>query len=211
MTDFIRVGTPLSVLLLGLLAGTAFGFVIFKAGASRYEKILNMLLLRDLGIAKFMMTAVMTAAIGIFIAERAGVIALTIKPTQVLALIIGGLIFGIGFALLGYCPGTAMVALGEGKKDAVFGVLGGFVGAAVFAHFYPVLNRILITPSDYGKLTIPNTLGISYGAGVVLLLAVFGGAIVVMNLLGAERKTGKVHQQSITDVKLSAERGLGHR
>lgn len=58
-----------------------------------------------------MMTSVMTATVGIFIAEQAGVISLTIKPTQILALIIGGLIFGVGFALLGYCPGTAMVAL----------------------------------------------------------------------------------------------------
>jgi uncharacterized protein len=183
MSDYIRVGTPLGVLLLGLIAGTAFGFVIFKSGASRYEKILKMLLIKDLSIAKFMMTTVMVASVGIFLAERTGMITLTIKPTQLLAQIVGGLIFGVGFALLGYCPGTAMVALGEGKKDAGYGILGGLFGAAVFAHFYPALERLIIAPADFGKLTVPGALGVSYGLGVVILLVVFGASLWFMDKL----------------------------
>ncbi len=183
MTEFVRVGTPLNVMFLGLITGIAFGFVIFKSGASRYENILKMLLLKDFKILKFMMTTVMVASVGIFMLDRV----LYIAPTQILRLVVGGLIFGVGFALLGYCPGTGMVALGEGKKDAWYGVLGGLLGTAVFAHFYPILNRLLITPYNLGKLTIHSVLGLSYGLGVLLLLVVFGGALLVINKLAAPR------------------------
>jgi len=184
MTDFIRTGIPLTVMLSGLIAGTAFGFVIFKTGASRYENILKMLLLKDFKILKFMMTTVMVASLGIFLLDRV----LYIAPTQILRLVTGGLIFGVGFALLGYCPGTGMVALGEGKKDAWYGILGGLTGTAIFAHFYPALNRILIEPYNYGKLTVHGILGLNYGLGVLILLVVFGGAILVINQLTSPGK-----------------------
>lgn len=185
MTEFVRTGTPLNVLFLGLITGIAFGFVIFKVGASRYDKIVKMLLLKDLTILKFMMTAVMVASVGIFITDSV----IYIAPVQLMRLIVGGLIFGVGFALLGACPGTVMVAFGEGKKDAWYGVLGGLLGAAVFAHLYPSLKDILITPLDYGKMTIHGLFGTTNVLGVVLLLIVFGGSILIINKLTAPKSS----------------------
>lgn len=189
MTEFVRTGTPLSVLILGLITGIAFGFVIFKVGAARYDRITKMLLLKDFTILKFMMTAVMVASVGIFLTDSV----IYIAPLQLMRLIVGGLIFGVGFALLGACPGTVLVAMGEGKKDAWYGVLGGLIGAAVFAHFYPPLNELLIKPFNYGKMTIHGSLGIGYGLGVVLLLIVFGGSILIINKLTAA-KSGTQNQ-----------------
>lgn len=170
-------------LLLGLITGIAFGFVIFKVGASRFDKIVRMLLLKDFTILKFMMMAVMAAAVGIFLTNSV----IYIAPLQLVRLLVGGLIFGVGFALLGACPGTVMVALGEGKKDARWGILGGLVGAAFFAHFYSALEKPLITPLNYGPLTIHSSLGVSYGAGLAILLVVFGGSILIINKLIAPR------------------------
>jgi uncharacterized membrane protein YedE/YeeE len=170
-------------LLLGLITGIAFGFVIFKVGASRFDKIVRMLLLKDFTILKFMMMAVMAAAVGIFLTNSV----IYIAPLQLVRLIVGGLIFGVGFALLGACPGTVMVALGEGKKDARWGILGGLAGAAVFAHFYTALEKPLLTALNYGPLTIHSSLGLGYGAGLAILLVVFGGSILIINKLTAPR------------------------
>ncbi len=184
----MKTGTPLNVLLLGLVTGIGFGFVIFKVGASRYEKIVKMLLLKDFSILKFMMTAVMVGAAGIFLTKSV----IFIAPLQLYRLIAGGLIFGAGFALLGACPGTVMVALGEGKRDALFGVLGGLLGAGLYAQFSPAMKRLFIDPLNFGPMTIHGALGISYGLGVILLLAVFGGAILIINKLTGSRSTEHV-------------------
>ena len=173
------VGSPFSVLFLGLITGIAFGFVIFKYGASRYENILNMLRLKDFGLLKFMMTAVMVASVGIFLID--GVI--YIAPAQMLRLAAGGLIFGVGFALLGACPGTVLVSFGEGKKDSWYGILGGLLGTAVYAHIYPAMDKMFIAPVNLGNMTVHSLLGVSYGAGVIVLVAVFGGSIFLINKL----------------------------
>ncbi len=173
------VGSPFSVLFLGLITGIAFGFVIFKYGASRYENILNMLRLKDFGLLKFMMTAVMVASVGIFLMD--GVI--YIAPAQILRLAAGGLIFGVGFALLGACPGTVLVSFGEGKKDSWYGILGGLLGTAVYAHIYPAMDKMFIAPVNLGNMTVHSLLGVSYVVGVIVLVAVFGGSILLINKL----------------------------
>jgi len=173
------VGSPFSVLFLGLITGIAFGFVIFKYGASRYDNILNMLRLKDFGLLKFMMAAVMVASVGIFLMD--GVI--YIAPAQILRLAAGGLIFGVGFALLGACPGTVLVSFGEGKKDSWYGILGGLLGTAVYAHIYPAMDKMFIAPVNLGNMTVHSLLGVSYGVGVIVLVAVFGGSILLINKL----------------------------
>lgn len=177
MNAYITEGTPLNVLLLGLVTGVAFGFVIFKSGASRYDKILKMLLLRDMRILKFMMMTVMAASVIIFLTGSV----IYIAPTQLIRLIVGGALFGVGFGMLGYCPGTGMVALGEGKKDAGYGILGALLGAGLFAHFYPVLEPLFITPYNLGRLTIHSIFGVSYGTGVIILLIVFTALLLVVD------------------------------
>ena len=75
---------------------------------------------------------------------------------------LGGLLFGAGWGLLGYCPGTAGGALGEGRVDALAGMAGMLVGAAVFAEAYPLLKATVLTWGDYGKLTLPQLMDQSH-------------------------------------------------
>jgi hypothetical protein len=97
-----------------------------------------------------------------------------IKPTFVLGVLVGGLVFGVGFAVGGFCPGTCIVGIGEGRKDAWFALLGGVVGALAFTLLYGVLLAPLIQPMDFGKLTVPGALGLP-----AILVAVVVAAIML--------------------------------
>lgn len=181
--EFMKEGTPFIVLFLGLITGIGFGFVIFKIGASLYDNILGMLRLKNLRILKFMLTAVIVASLGIHIFHTTGLLDLTLKPVWLWGQILGGLIFGVGFALLGYCPGTAVVAAGEGKKDAVFGILGGIIGAAVFAHLWPWLSKTIINPGDMGTITLSSALGTHPWFSFIIFAVVFGGVLILVEYI----------------------------
>jgi hypothetical protein len=76
--------------------------------------------------------------------------------------VLGSLIFGVGWGLLGYCPGTQAGALGEGRWDALWGILGMIFGAALFAEFYPALKGTVYTWVNLGKITLPEVLGVNH-------------------------------------------------
>jgi uncharacterized membrane protein YedE/YeeE len=87
------------------------------------------------------------------------------------------LIFGAGFALAGYCPGTCVVGIGEGRRDALVALLGGVTGALMFTLVYTLIEGSLIKPLDYGKITLPDVLhlppiAVAIGLAVVFLTAV---------------------------------------
>ncbi|MFW5791755.1 MAG: YeeE/YedE thiosulfate transporter family protein, partial [Desulfohalobiaceae bacterium] len=110
----------MSQLIYGLLTGVLFGFFLQRARVIRYDKQLGALRLRDMTILKFMLTSVVVAAVGVYLLLEFELVALSVKPTILGPVIIGGLIFGVGWGLFGYCPGTSAGALGEGRVDALW-------------------------------------------------------------------------------------------
>ncbi len=146
-------------LVLGLLIGMAFGIILQLGGASSYRKIMGSLLLKDMDIIKLILMAIAVGTVGIYALDLADMAKLSIKPTYVVGIIIAGLIFGVGFAVAGYCPGTCVVAAGEGKTDAIATILGGLTGAMLFALVYPMLGG-LMGITNYGEVTLPSTFGI---------------------------------------------------
>ena len=119
------------------------------------------MLLKDMTILKFMLSAIIVGTIGINLLASAGVVVLKIKAAHVGANLIGGLLFGAGWAVMGYCPGTSLGALGEGRWHAVWAILGMLVGAAIYAEAYPAMKATVLNWGTLGKLTIPQTLGAS--------------------------------------------------
>src|SRR5687768_14740152 len=99
-------------LVLGLLTGIAFGFLLQKGRVAKYQTILGQLLLKDWTAFKVMISAMLTGAIGIYALRAAEVTFLDIWPFQPAAMLLGALLFGIGIALIGYCPGTGMAGAG---------------------------------------------------------------------------------------------------
>ncbi len=159
---------------IGLLLGFAFGFLLHKGGATSYDVIVNQLLLKDFTVVKLMLTAVIVGMVGVHLLRDAGLAKLHPKAGSLGATAIGGLIFGIGFAVLGYCPGTLAGALGVGWLDALLGALGIVVGAGIFAACYPRLRGGILKRGDFGALTLPEWLKVNAWIVIVpvaLLLA----------------------------------------
>ena len=148
-------------LFLGLITGVAFGILLQQGRVLRFEKQVGAMLLRDMTILKFMLSAIIVGTIGINLLVSAGVVELKVKGTYVAANIIGGLLFGVGWAVVGYCPGTSLGAVGEGRYHAVWAILGMLVGAGIFAQAYPVLKDSVMNWGDFGKLTLPQLFGVS--------------------------------------------------
>ena len=151
-----------SQLVYGLVTGILFGFFLQRGQVLRYDKQIGALRLMDMTILKFMLTAIFVGSVGIYLLKDLGLAKLSIKTTVLGATIIGGLIFGLGWGLLGYCPGTSMGAVGEGRWDGLWGVLGMLAGAAIYAEAYPLMKQTILTWGDLGKITLPGILGVSH-------------------------------------------------
>lgn len=143
---------------LGLLSGIAFGFVIQRAGATDANEMAKAHLMLDGRLPRFMVFAVALAATGLFGLQSTGLGHTLVLPTSIVATGLGAVIFGVGWGLSGYCPGTCWAAAGEGRMDAVFALLGGFAGTAVFAHFHETLIPALYLPTNLGPLALGDFL-----------------------------------------------------
>ncbi len=151
----------METLTIGFLIGCAFGAILYMGGATSYRRILGTLLLKDMWIIKLMCTAIGVGTLGIWLLDLNGLANLSIKPAYLGGVAVGGIIFGIGWAVSGYCPGTCVVGASEGKWDAIFTVIGGLAGAAIFAMAYPVVEAALLAPLDFGKVTLQDITGLN--------------------------------------------------
>ena len=167
-------------LLLGASFGVIFGFLLQKGGVAKYHVLLGVLLLEDFTVVKVMLTAIVVGCIGVFSLHAMGLVKLHIKPTRYAANIIGGLLFGIGFGLLGYCPGTGAAALGQGNWDAIAGVVGLMAGSYLFAECSGWLSKTVMKWGDRGKLMLPELVGMRLAAFLLIFLPVLIAVLVAM-------------------------------
>jgi uncharacterized membrane protein YedE/YeeE len=165
----------MKMLIYGLITGILFGFLLQKARVIRYDKQLGALRLMDMTIVKFMLSTILVAMVGTYLLKDLGLVKLSIKATVLGGTILGGLIFGIGWGFLGYCPATSAGALGEGRWDAIWGIVGMLVGAALYAEAYPGLKKTVLTWADLGKITLPQILGVNHW--FIIPLFVIGGLV----------------------------------
>lgn len=149
-------------LMYGLITGILFGFLLQKGRVIRYDKQIAALRLQDMTILKFMLSHIAVAMIGVYFLYDMGLVKLSLKPTILGGVVLGGLLFGLGWGLLGYCPGTSLGALGEGRWDSIWGIMGMLVGAGLYAEAYPYLQKTVLTWGNYGKITIPQVLGVNH-------------------------------------------------
>ena len=144
-------------LIIGLVIGMLFGFLLQKGGATEYDVIIGQLLLTDFTVVKIMLSAVVTGMLGVYAMRSLGLVRLHPKPGSVGTSVVGGLIFGVAFAVLGYCPGTVAGAIGQGYLDALVGGLPGIVlGSGLFANLYPKLQKPVLLKGDFGTKTLPE-------------------------------------------------------
>jgi len=157
-----------------LIFGFLFGALLQSARLNKYNTISGMARLEDYTVAKAIAVAVGVGAILLSVEIGLGYASWHTKPILMAGIAVGGLIFGAGMAILGYCPGTLPVSLGEGSVDALIGIVGGIAGGVVYTLIQPSIKGML--GPDLGKHTLESALG--GGALYYLLTFVFGLALV---------------------------------
>lgn len=158
--------------ILGLVTGVAFGFLLQKGRVVRFDKQVAAMRLKDMTILKFMLAAILVGTVGLHLLAQLDVLAFKHKPMNLGAVGLGGILFGAGWAVMGFCPGTSVGALGEGRWHAVFAVLGMLLGAVVYAELYPFFKRTVLAWKDFGPIALPETLGLNTWAVIALFCAV---------------------------------------
>src|SRR6056297_2494168 len=176
MLDEIRQTKGLQ-LFLGLIFGIVFGFLLQKGGVGNYNVILAQLRLQDFRVLKIMLSAVIVTMLGISILRPSGLIKIHVKSGSLKNSIIGGLIFGIGFGTLGYCPGTIAAAVGSGNLDGLIGgMIGIIIGTGIFASMYSKLReKKIITEDRFSEVSIfdkleGNSLKVTIPFAVILFV-----------------------------------------
>lgn len=165
-------------ILSAILFGLAFGFLLQKGGVGKYHILVGQLLLQDFTVVKVMLTAILVGMVGVFTLHHFAKVNLQIKPTRIGPNVIGGLLFGAGFALIGYCPGTVAAALGQGNYDGLFAVAGLVIGSFLYAEASKQLKSSVEKWGDKGKLMLPEALHVSR-AVFIPVFAVFLLAVLV--------------------------------
>ena len=174
-------------LVVAVLIGFGFGFVLERAGFGRANKLAAQFYLYDMTVFKVMFGAIVTAMLGVMLASGLGMIDLAVlsagaaSDTFIWPMLVGGFLLGIGFIISGYCPGTSLVASASGHIDGMLTVAGVVVGSLVFAEAFPLFDGFH-TSGHQGQLFLYQWLGIS-----PVLLAVIVTIVAVAAFFGAEK------------------------
>lgn len=165
-------------LAIALALGAGFGFALERAGFGSARKLTAVFYLYDMAVMKVMFTAVVTTMAGLWLLSSLGLLDLSqlyVEPTNFTAQIGGGLLFGAGFVIGGYCPGTTIAAIATGRKDGVVFALGMLGGVLAYAEFTPQLDD-WYKASAVGERTLPSITGISMGWWTLLFVAILAAA-----------------------------------
>jgi hypothetical protein len=170
--------SPAAELGIALLLGLGFGFALERAGFGSARKLTAVFYLWDMAVVKVMFTAIVTTMAGLFLLSAGGWMDLSdlyLEPTSYAAQTLGGLIFGAGFIVGGYCPGTSLAAAATGRKDGLVFILGMLAGVMAYAEFTPGLEA-WIKAGSKGELTVPTLTGIGMGWWVLVFIGLLAFA-----------------------------------
>jgi hypothetical protein len=157
-----------------VVTGFCFGFVLEQAGFGNARNLAAQFYLRDMRVLKVMFTAIVTAMLLLFGADVMGLLkpgALYINPTHLWPGIVGGIVFGVGFVIGGYCPGTSIVSLATLKLDGLCFVVGMVLGMVCFGETVSRFRAFFETSGNLGELTLAQVFGVPQGLVVVLVVA----------------------------------------
>ncbi len=168
-------------IVLAIILGILFGFALQRVGATNPQNIINMMRLTDLHLMKAIFFAIGISSTLLFLLMTLGVIDaghLSVKSSYI-GVIVGGAMLGLGFAVAGYCPGTGLTALADGRKDALVFVGGGLVGALIYTLVYGsikgswLFNTVMLaTGSDKFQALLPMIPGtlLAVVIGIIFML-----------------------------------------
>ena len=177
--------TGTTSLLLAVVFVFAFGWLLHRGRVADYNTIVRQFLLKDFTVLKVMLTAIIVGGIGVFLLVQMGYTKFHIKQSDLLAIPLGAGLFGIGMVLYGYCPGTAVAAIGTGSVHALVGAFGMILGGILYALSFDWVSQSILPVWALGKVQLPQLLGV--GAPVI-----FTGLVLVLFVIAIlKRRTAK--------------------
>jgi rhodanese-related sulfurtransferase len=212
MTPLTETGWlgPSGVLLAAPAIGFAFGWFLERGGLGSARKLAGQFYLTDLTVFKVMFSALVTAMLGAFWLDRAGVLRLDLvylPETFVLPQALGGVLFGAGFLVAGLCPGTSCVAAAAGRRDGVGVIAGMLLGVLLFNIAFDWIAPFY-SATPLGAVRLTDLLGIAPGAGIAAVTAMALAGFAVANRI--ERPvSGKVKGGALAVVAALAAIGAG--
>ena len=166
-------------ILLAIVIGAAFGAVLDRIGATNPTYIGRMLALTNLNLMKTILLAIGTGSVLMFAGQMIGLVDvghMSVKAAYV-GVFVGGLMLGAGWEASGFCPGTGVCAAASGRKDALFFIAGGLLGAAAYMVTYPAWKASGMLDDVMGGKT---TLGTVPGSKFDGLTAMSGDIIGIL-------------------------------
>lgn len=164
-------------LLLAVLFGFAFGWLLQRGKVTNYNVIVNQFRLKDFTVLKVMMTAIIVGGIGVLVLTNMGMAKWHVRDANMLGTVIGAAIFGVGMVLYGYCPGTGVAAIGTGSIHALVGAAGMILGAILYAFSFEWVRANILSVGKLGKVTLPQMMHVPpwtlYGALIIVAVVLF--------------------------------------
>jgi hypothetical protein len=176
-------GSP-GTLVQAAIFGTVFGFLLQKGGVAKFDILVGVLLLEEFTVVKVMLSAIVVGMVGVYVLRHLGILQTQIKETVLGANIIGGLLFGVGFGLIAYCPGTDAAAVGQGNLDAITGIFGLVFGSYLFALTSKHSRGTVSQWGALGKVTLADVTNLPTGAAVAIFAPLLIGALVLLEIFG---------------------------
>jgi uncharacterized membrane protein YedE/YeeE len=160
--------------------GALFGFLLHRGGVACHAVIVNQFRLRDFTVLKIMLTAIVVGGLGVLALHGADLANYHIKPANLLGIVLGASLFGVGMVIYGYCPGTALAAAAAGSVHAWVGLIGLLVGGTLYAFSFPWISTHILPVAAIGKARLPDVTGVP---ALVWLLGLAGLALGVFRLI----------------------------
>lgn len=173
-------------ILFGLATGFLFGYILTRTGITKYPRVMGMLLLKDFKILKFMLTAVICSMLLFYLLGDLGLLTLNPKTLD-WGKLVGGLLFGAGMALLGYCPGTMAARIGEGKREAIVALFGMALGIFLYALLIQPIKAVLPTGEMSGDIAV--LLNVNHWVIVIPAALLFSAIIYFINKTVSDNRT----------------------
>lgn len=175
---------PVATLAKAAVLGTIFGFLLQKGGVAKFDILIGALLLENFVVVKVMLTAIVVGMVGVHVLAQRGLLEPQIGETVYGAVLVGGLLFGVGFGLLAYCPGTDAAAVGQGNLDALVGVVGMVAGSYVYARWSGIREARVVRWGKRGEITLADVVGVRRGVFVAAAAPILVVVLVLLEAFG---------------------------
>jgi hypothetical protein len=159
-------------LVLAVVFGFVFGLLLQRGRVANYDTIVNQFRLKDFTVLKVMFTAIIVGGLGVLVLHQTGHAAYHIKPANMLGVVIGAGIFGVGMVTYGYCPGTGVAAVATGSVHALVGFAGMLAGGILYALSFSWVDQHILGVAALGKVRLPDVTGIADWIWFIILTAV---------------------------------------